>query len=181
MIDKKAFCILLLTIVVSSARTGVATAEFKLNDVKPAFELQNRNGEIVRFNEFNGKHVLLAFGFTHCAHVCPMIAANMARALQLSSEDAIGIFISVDTERDSATKTDDYARAFGGHMLGLSGTYKQIADAAKNFNVTFVVTKSEDHYTVQHTPSIFLLSPDGELIDVFALNTPPSKIADSIR
>jgi cytochrome oxidase Cu insertion factor (SCO1/SenC/PrrC family) len=56
-----------------------------------------------------------------------------------------------------------------------------VAEAAKNFNVAFVVTKSEDSYTVQHTPSIFLISPDGELVDVFAMNTPVDTIASAMR
>ncbi len=66
-------------------------------------------------------------------------------------------------------------------MAGLSGSHQQVAKAAKNFNVTFVVTKSEDSYTVQHTPSIFLINPDGKLVDVFAMNTPVDTIARAMR
>ena len=66
-------------------------------------------------------------------------------------------------------------------MIGLSGSHAQVAVAAKNFNATFVVTKSEDTYTVQHTPSIFLISPDGKLIDVFAMNADANKIAQAMR
>jgi len=66
-------------------------------------------------------------------------------------------------------------------MLGLSGSHYQVSAAAKNFNVTFVVTKSQDNYTVQHTPSIFLIGPDGELIDVFAMNTASTHIAAAMK
>lgn len=110
-----------------------------------------------------------------------MIAANMSRVLNATDKDAVGIFVSVDSERDSPAITDDYARRFGESMVGLSGTYSQVAAAAKNFNVTFVVTKSEDNYTVQHTPSIFLFGPDGGLIDVYALNTPTDVIERAMR
>lgn len=145
------------------------------------FELQNRDGKSVRFDEFAGKNVLLAFGFTNCAHICPMIAANMARVLESTDKDAVGVFISVDTERDSPIVTDDYARKFGNKMIGLSGNHYQVAAAAKNFNVTFVVTKSEDNYTVQHTPSIILIGPDGLVIDVFAMNAASAGIAAAMR
>jgi len=81
-----------------------------LDTVTVDFELQNRDGKLVRFSEFHGKNVLLAFGFTNCVHICPMIAANMARAIRATDKDAIGVFVSVDTERDSPAVTDDYAQ-----------------------------------------------------------------------
>jgi len=56
-----------------------------------------------------------------------MIAANMASALKSADKEAVGIFISVDTERDTPTITDDYAQRFGATMLGLSGSYEQVS------------------------------------------------------
>ena len=147
-----------------------------LDSIKVDFELLDRNGKLVQYEQFRGKNVLLAFGFTHCMHICPLIAANMANSLKVSDKDAVGIFISVDTERDTAAITDDYAKKYSDRILGLGGSIKQISAAVKNFNATYVVTKSEDNYTVQHTPSIFLIGPDGNMIEVFAMNAPPKKI-----
>lgn len=152
-----------------------------LDSIKVDFELLDRDGEIVRYSDFRGKNLLLAFGFTHCVHICPMIAANIAAALQMTEKDAIGVFISVDTERDTPAITDDYAQSYSDKMLGLSGSYAQISSAVRNFNATYVVTKSEDNYTVQHTPSIFLIGPDGIVIDVFAMNTAPREIAGAMK
>ena len=160
---------------------AVADSPPELNFITASFDLQNRDGDVVRFDEFRGRNVLVAFGFTNCAHICPMIAANMARAIAATEKDAVGVFISVDTERDSPTVTDDYARRFGKNMVGLSGSHAQVSAAARNFNVTFVVTKTEDNYTVQHTPSIFLIGPAGELIDVFAMNSRTTDIVAAMR
>jgi protein SCO1/2 len=163
--------------VVSHAEDAVPV----LDGITVDFELLNGDGELVRYEEFRGKNVLLAFGFTHCAHICPMIAANMAGSLKASDKDAVGIFISVDTERDTPAITNKYASGFSERMLGLGGSYQEVSAAAQNFNVTFVVTKSEDNYTVQHTPSIFLIGPDGDVIDVFAMNASPSLIAAAMK
>jgi len=152
-----------------------------LDAIQVEFDLLNGDGEAVQYQDFQGQNVLLAFGFTHCLHICPLIAANMARTLNLAEKDAIGIFISVDTERDTPAITEDYAKGYSDKMMGLSGSYEQVSAAARNFQVTFVVTKSEDNYTVQHTPSIFLIGPDGKLIDVFALNEPSANIANAMR
>ena len=147
----------------------------------PDFQLQTADGSVVALSDYRDKFVLLAFGFTHCEHICPMIAANMARALKASDKDAVGIFISVDSERDTPAITGAYASRFGESMIGLSGSYSQLAAAARNFKATFVVTKSQDGYTVQHTPSIFLLGPNGTLIDSFAMNTPIDTIVSAMR
>lgn len=161
---------------------GIASAgDSVLDGVNVDFSLVDRNGNPVTYESFAGKNVLLAFGFTHCEHICPMIAANMSLALRSTDKEAVGIFISVDTERDTPEITDNYARGFGDGMVGLSGSYSQVAAAAKNFNVTFAVTKSEEHYTVQHTPSIFLVGPDGNVIDVYAMNTASSDIAAAME
>ena len=151
------------------------------NGLSPGFRLQAADGSEVVLSDYRGNFVLLAFGFTHCEHICPMIAANMARALKATDKDAVGIFISVDSERDTPAITGAYASRFGESMIGLSGSYSQLAAAARNFKATFVVTKSEDSYTVQHTPSIFLLGPNGTLIDSFAMNTPIDTIVAAMR
>jgi protein SCO1/2 len=149
--------------------------------INPEFELINHNGEVVTQELIRGHSVLLAFGFTQCLHICPMMAANMALALKAAGQNAMGIFISVDTERDTPTVAQAYASSFHPSMMGLGGDYRQIRQAANNFKVSFVVTKSQKAYTVEHTSDIFLIGPDGSLIDVFALNASPKVMADAMR
>ena len=157
-----------------------ASVEGPFDGIKVEFELINANGEQVTEQEVRGRHVLLAFGFTHCLHICPMMAANMAMALKASQQDALGIFVSVDTERDTPAVTQAYASSFHDSMLGLGGTYEQIRQAANNFRVSFVVTKSQQAYTVEHTSDIFLIGPDGTVQQVFALNASPGAMAKAI-
>jgi protein SCO1/2 len=171
------FCLCLAALMV----TPSAAEETAFGTIKVEFDLVDRNGTATTYEEYRGKNVLLAFGFTHCLHICPMIAAKMAAAIGVADKDSVGVFISVDTERDSPAITDDYAKKFGEAMTGLSGSHSQVAATANNFNATFVVTKSEDTYTVQHTPGIFLISPDGELIDVFPMNASADKIAQAMQ
>lgn len=145
------------------------------------FELVSAEGQLVSQEDFAGKNMMLAFGFTHCTHICPLIAANMANTLKIADANAVGVFISVDTERDTPEITNNYSTRFHPKITGLSGSHDQVSEAAKNFNTTFVVTKSPDSYTVQHSPGIFLISPEGELIDVFAINTAPEEIAAAMK
>ena len=80
---------------VSAVVARADSATLVLDAVRVEFELQNGAGDAIRNQDFRGKNVLLAFGFTHCLHICPLIAANMARTLDMADKDAMGIFISV--------------------------------------------------------------------------------------
>lgn len=174
---------MVLMVMLTATRAGYGNEPVLdvLASINPSFELTDRNGALVKETEFRGKHVLVGFGFTHCGHICPTQVANMAKALKTKQVPAVGIFISVDTERDTPKITDDYASKFGPAMVGLSGSYQQIAKAAENFKVSYVVSKSADSYTVQHSSSIYLLDPQGELVDVFPFNAPPTLLAQAIE
>jgi protein SCO1/2 len=72
-----------ILILLLPAATCVADGENRPFDAMEAgFELTNAQGERVTEQDIRGHHVLLAFGFTHCLHICPMMAANMAMALE---------------------------------------------------------------------------------------------------
>ena len=151
-----------------------------LQDIVVDFELVDRNGRTVSAEVFRGRHMLLGFGFTHCPAVCPMMALNMGKALRDSEAEAVGIFVSVDTERDSPEITDEYASRFGERMVGLSGNVSQINAAANNFKVSYVVTKTQNNYTVQHTANVFVIDPDGRLVDVFNFSTPAEELVSAM-
>ena len=165
----------------SSANQSVWSGRLAASDLSLDFELVNSEGDLVQRTDFLGKNVLVTFGFTYCPDVCPVVAANMANAIRASNKEAVGIFISVDTERDTPVLTNSYASRFGSAMMGLGGSHAQVSEAAKNFNVTFVVTKTPTSYTVQHSPGTFLISPEGELIEVFAINADPADIAAAMQ
>jgi protein SCO1/2 len=145
------------------------------------FELVDDAGNTVTDEDFRGRYLLLGFGFTHCAHICPLMAFNMGQVLGSADASMTGIFVSVDTERDTPAVTNDYASRFGDGMIGLGGSIEQVNAAAKNFKVSFAVTKTQDNYTVQHTANVFLIDPQGALVDVFNFTTTPDDILAAIR
>jgi len=95
--------------------------------------------------------------------------------------DAAGIFVSVDTERDSPEITDNYASNFGASMTGLSGSYEQVSAAAENFKASFAVTKTQANYTVQHTANVYVISPAGQLLDVLTFTTSAEDLVAALR
>jgi protein SCO1/2 len=169
------FCV--FVVFLSSGHLHADNDQSTFDHIKVEFELVNGEGSLITERDFAGRYILLAFGFTHCAHICPMMAANMSLVLKSDNTQATGVFISLDSERDTPQITQDYASSFGKSMMGLSGSYEQVGTAAENFGVSFVVTKSNKAYTVEHSSDIFLIGPDGQVIDVFSLGTPAKDMA----
>lgn len=51
------------------------------------FALLDHHGNRRRLADFNGKVVMLFFGFTHCPDVCPATLTDMARMVAALGDD----------------------------------------------------------------------------------------------
>ncbi len=160
------------------------------------FALTDHNGKQVTDEDYRGKLMLIAFGYTYCPDVCPTGLAAMAAAMDSLGEQADWvqpIFITIDPERDTADVLKEYVDAFHPKLIGLTGTPRQIADAAKGYRVYYNKTyppkdeeqnESDDDYMMGHTTSIYLVGTDGKGLAVFNFGmaaTAVGEMADRIR
>ena len=150
-------------------------------NIVPEFQLTDHLGNSIDQSILDNNYTLVGFGFTNCPDVCPLMAFNMGMALQEMPANSQGIFISVDTERDTPQITHDYASAFHPRMSGLSGSINQINSASNNFKVSYTVTKTPSSYVVQHTSSIYLFGPNRELMNIFSFNDSAEVILEGFR
>ena len=150
-------------------------------EIKIDFELSDHNGNKISVRDFFGQFIFIGFGFTNCPNVCPMMAFNIGNTINSLEIDATGIFISVDSERDTPQITHKYASNFGENMIGLSGSFEEINKVANNFNISYAITKTQNNYTVQHTSNIYIITPSGELLDIVPFNTSSSELIDRIN
>jgi len=152
-----------------------------LGDISVDFELVGENGALIRDEDFRGRYVLMGFGFTRCTDVCPIMVARMASTIKLAERELNGVFVSVDTERDTPADVHAYTTRFSEKITGLGGSVEQINTAADNFKISYVVTKTQRSYTVQHTSHMFLIDPTGKLVDVFAFTESPATIVAALN
>jgi len=141
-------------------------------------------------HDFQGKNVLLYFGYTHCPDVCPMTLANVGAALDLLDEAersrVQGLFVTVDPERDSVEVVTDYARYFHPGIIGLSGSKTAIKDVARKYQVFYNKffdqdSESEKDYSVTHADHLFLINGQGAVVDIMSHNTKPEDIVEAVR
>ena len=131
----------------------------------PAFALTSQDGEEVTLDELRGKVVAVAFIYTWCPDVCPMLTDRMARV-----QDALGplfgrevgfVSITVDPERDTPEVLKEYALAFEADLDGwtfLTGQPEEIRAVARGFGV---VTLPGTEETIDHNLLTTLIDRDG--------------------
>src|SRR5262249_52374752 len=85
------------------------------------FTLTAHTGKPVHLSDFQGKLVLLYFGYTFCPGICPTTLAEVAQALQTlgpqEAEQIQVLMISVDPERDTAHRLAEYLTYFNPTFL----------------------------------------------------------------
>lgn len=147
------------------------------------FTLQGKDGE-VSLHDFKGRVVLIYFGYTHCPDVCPTSLAVMGEAMrQLESEARVkGLLISVDPERDTPEKLEEYTRFFHPEISGLTASPPRILEVATRYNAYYrKVEREGKDYLVDHTSRTYVIDQEGNLAGVLGHATPPAEIADRVR
>ena len=121
------------------------------------------DGHIVRGTDFPGKWLLVYFGYSHCADLCPTGLSVLANALEQigpAAEHIQPLFITVDPERDNGAVLRSFPQAFDRRMVGLGGSVDEIKKAAQMFGVAIrKVMQGESDYVVDHTSSYTLVDP----------------------
>jgi len=167
-----------------------------------SFELTDESGRHVTAAAYSGQLRLVFFGFTSCPDVCPVTLHNIATALNSLgplAERVTVLFISVDPKRDTPELLSLYTDAIHPSIIGLTGTYEQIAAVASGFRTTFGFNatvdgrerqlSSEEYeamspaapYTPYHSSRVYVIGTDDELLDIIGFGSKPPWIEEKLR
>jgi protein SCO1/2 len=131
----------------------------------PEFTLPGSNGAELKLSTYRGKVVLLGFGFTSCAAVCPITLGTLAQVhkkLGAQASELQVVYITVDPERDDAAKLKKYLTAFNPTFIGGTGTDAQLAAVRKDYGIAAEKVAGPDgSYT--HSSFIYLIDREGRL------------------
>ena len=134
------FCALWLAACSPSApafkATDISGVEWGSGD----FELTAHTGQRVKVSGFQGKVVVMFFGFTNCPDVCPLTMAKLAVLMQRLGDDAKRVqvlFVTVDPKNDTIKQLAGFVPKFHPSFIGLTGTDKEIAAVADEYKVAY--------------------------------------------
>ncbi|MCQ9327810.1 SCO family protein [Pelistega suis] len=142
-----------------------------------SFDLENTQGKVTQAS-YPGKYLLLSLGYTSCPDICPTTLYEYAATLeQLEQPDAIvPIFVTIDPVNDTAETLLSYTEYFDKRIVGLTGAMDNIKALTDQLGATFGyrldgkridIPEKGTAYTVYHTSLIYLINPEGQLVDVF--------------
>ena len=149
------------------------------------FEMTDHNGRRVTEKDFQGRLMLVYFGFTYCPDICPAGLQVVTAALEELGTDAnriVPIFITVDPERDTPEQMKQYVSSFHKSFIGLTGSKEDVAQAAKAYRVYYRKVQDEllSDYTMDHTSFLYLMGADGQFITHFPHSIDPEKLAERL-
>lgn len=125
------------------------------------------------------KWSLLFFGFTHCKTICPTALAEIKRANDLLKKQKNAVvpqvyFVSVDPERDSVERLQNFLAHFDPSFIGATGSPDAIKAVTEDFGIAYAKATSNQadkkHYDINHSGVVILIDPKGHWL---ALLNPP--------
>ena len=150
------------------------------------FDMLDHHGAKRQMSDYQGKVVVLFFGYTHCPDVCPTAMADMAKMMKLLGSDANQVqvlFVTLDPERDSQQVLAKYVPSFDERFVGLYGNAQQTAEVAKRYKVFFekkdVAGKSG--YTIDHSAGAFVFDKAGKVRIYFRNGQKPNEMASDLK
>ena len=137
-------------------------------DYAKDFQLPDADGKLRSIKDFQGKAVVVFFGFTQCPDVCPTTLAELAQAKKLlgaQGDRVQGVFITVDPERDTPQVLKAYMANFDPGFVALRGSPEQLAAVAKDFKIYYKKNegKTPSSYTMDHSAASYVYDPQGRL------------------
>ena len=135
-------------------------------DYARGFSLTDFNGQTRTLADFQGRVVMLYFGFVQCPDVCPTAltrAAAVMERLGPRAGDLQVVFVTVDPERDTPELLREYMAAFHPSFLALTGNAEQIAQTAKDFRAFYKKVPTGSSYTMDHTALSYLFDRQGRI------------------
>jgi protein SCO1 len=153
----------------------------------PAVNLALHDGSPFQLDALRGNLVLLFFGYTSCPDVCPTTMAELKTALDRigpeKAEQIKVVFVTVDPQRDTPQRVQEYANHFSDEFIGLSGSEAELAQVWNDYGIYRAVAEgsSATGYLVDHTARITLIDQQGSLRSSYGFGTPVEDLVHDLK
>jgi protein SCO1/2 len=142
-----------------------AMAKSSVNTAAPDAVLVDQDGRRFALKELRGKPAVVAFIYTSCHHVCPLIfdsvGAVQQRARSAGLRDVRSVFVTVDPEIDTPEVLKAYAGRRSADLAStvfLTGSAEELRAVWDGYGVKI---KRLGRGLVDHPPLTFLLDAQG--------------------
>jgi protein SCO1/2 len=141
----------------------------------PDFTLRDPADRTVKLSDYRGRAVLLAFVFTSCPGVCPLISKQMEflqtklKSAGVFGKDAVMLSVTIDPDTDTAPVLAAYARQYGADQAG----WRFLRESEEK---TRPILKAYDEWTkrlpkgdLDHPARVYLIDRQGNIREIYSL------------
>jgi protein SCO1/2 len=150
----------------------------------PPIELTDQDGKRVDLAKLKGHPVLVAFLYTHCTDLCPIVAGKLhtAYAGLAKSERPLFLAVSVDPAHDTPASAKAFNRRHRttGEIDWLLGSRAELQKVWKAWGVR-PEHNANDPEEIEHNAEIFAIDPQGQIRALFPPSFKPAKLAEGTR
>ena len=155
-------------------------------DIGGNFTLLGSNNQYVSLEDFQGKVVLMFFGFTACPDTCPLTLSKLKQVMaRLDQKKPVQqLFITVDPKRDNPEQLKSFLSTFNLNIIGLTGTEEEILHVAELYGSAYMknpTINSETSYLMIHTGYVYLIDQQGQVRAIYPQDTEEIRIIEDIR
>jgi protein SCO1/2 len=151
------------------------------------FQLTDHTGKPRRLADFQGKAVVLFFGYTQCPDVCPTTLSTMREAMSLLGQDAKRVqvlFVTVDPARDTPQLLAQYVPSFHPDLPRPVWRRRRPSRRRPGTSRSFIVKqpgKTPDTYSVDHSTGSYAFDPQGRLRLLLRHGETPTNVAADLK
>ena len=155
--------------------------------VATEIDLARADGSRFRLSELRGDIVLLFFGYTSCPDVCPATMAKLRQALselkQTDAERIKVVFVTVDPERDTPERVQEYVTQFHPAFIGLSGSTSELEKIWADYGIYREIAQEQSAagYIVNHTVRVSLIDQQGHMRVSYSFDTPVEDFVHDLK
>lgn len=150
------------------------------------FTLTDHNNQAMTVQNLKGKWTLVFVGYTFCPDICPVTMAEINKIypeLQQSVTTApLQIwFLSVDPKRDTTERLNEYINYFNADFVASTGPHDQLFPLVRSMGMMYAMSDdaSNPNYLVDHSASIVVINPNGNVVGRFKPKQQPGKLSIS--
>jgi protein SCO1/2 len=150
----------------------------------PPIVLTDQYGKKVDLAKLKGHPVLVAFLYTHCTDLCPIVAGKVHTAFAQVSKAQRPVFlaVSVDPAHDSPASAATFNKRHRtvGEIDWLLGSQAELEKVWKAWGVK-PEHNANDPEEIEHDAEIFAIDPQGQIRALYPPNFQPEKLALGTR
>jgi protein SCO1/2 len=163
-------------------------AEIPDDQWAPIFTVESMDGELWSMEEQHGKVVVLAFVYTRCEDICPIISASLKYSQTLLDEHELEnltyVSITIDPYHDSPSVMQNWTADKGYNWTHLTGSPEAVNPILDAYGVDPIGfdDDSDEGYGFNHTQPTYLIDAEGYLRVVWTdPNLPPDLFIEDVR